>query len=173
MCNPSVLSPLQCGWSSIGKSSIFFSLSLIVSVGLEIVIFLFPLYLSMLFKKRPLERELVVFFCKPLSPSLYCCQLSCQGLQPHFRCCCCPHVDIIRSALLARRKRSASLQRYCSTVYSTDSWVIYHMEWPNRWVIGVRRISPHRRRQQIQHTQEWKNIPQVITPQWALLRLPD
>lgn len=173
MCNPSVLSPLQCGWSSIGKSSIFFfSLSLIVSVGLEIVIFLFPLYLSMLFKKRPLERELVVFFCKPLSLSLYCCQLSCQGPQPHFRCCCCPRVDIIRSVLLARRKRSASLQRYCSTVYSTDSGVIYHAEWLPCWVIGVRRISPCRHRQQIEHTKEWKNIPQVITTHWVQ-GLPD
>lgn len=152
MCNPPVLSPLQCGWSSIGKnffSLSLFPLSLIVSVGLEIVIFLFPLYLSMLFKKRPLEGELVVFFCKPLSHTLYCCQLSCQGLQPHFRHCCCPRVNIIRSALLVRRKRSASLQRYCSTLYSTDSGVIYHTEWPHQWVIGVRRISPCWRRQQI------------------------
>lgn len=132
-------------------------------MGLEIVIFLFPLYLSMLFKKRPLERELVVFFCKPcsLSLSLYCCQLSRQGLQPHFTRCCCPHVDIIRSALLARRKSSASLQRCCSTVYSTDSGVIYCIEWPHRLVIGVREISPRWHRQQIQHTHRngKKNLP--------------
>lgn len=70
--SPSVLSPLHCGWSSIGKSSIFFfPPCLTVCMGLEIVIFLFPLYLSMLFKRRPLERELVVFFPAnlALSPS--------------------------------------------------------------------------------------------------------
>lgn len=70
VCNSPVLSPLHCGWSSIGKSSsfFFFLLFLIGSVGLEIVIFLFLLYLSKLFKKRTLKRELVVFFLQTLPP---------------------------------------------------------------------------------------------------------
>lgn len=121
MCNPSVLNPLHRGWSSTGKSLVPPTFSLIASTDLEIVIFFFPLYLSMLFKKRPLERELVVFFCKPRSLALYCRRLSCQGLQPHFTRRRCPHVDIIRGALLARRKSSAPPQRYCSAVCSADS----------------------------------------------------
>lgn len=124
MCNPSVLSPLHCGWSSTGKSLVSPPpplFSLIASTDLEIVIFFFPLYLSMLFKKRPLERELIVFFCKPRSLALYCRRLSCQGFQPHFTRRRCPHVDIIRGTLLVRRKSSAPRQRYCSALCSADS----------------------------------------------------
>lgn len=133
-------------------------------MGLEIVIFLFPLYLSMLFKRRPLERELVVFFsCKPcsLSLSLYCRRLSCQGLQPHFTRCCCPHVDIIRSALLAGKKSSAPLQRYCTTVRHTDSGVNYCLEWLHCLVIGVRGTLPPWHRQQTR-VQEGKCIPYIM-----------
>lgn len=142
VCNPSVLSPLQCGWSSIGKSSIFFFPLPYRQCGpWNSHLSLSTLFVNALQKETFREGISCVFLQTSLS-LIVLLPLSCQGLQPHFRCCCCPHVDIIRSVLLARRKRSASLQRYCSTVYSTDSGVIYHTEWLHRWVIGVRRIAP-------------------------------
>lgn len=144
-------------------------------MDLEIVIFLFPLYLSMLFKKRPLERELAVFFSAnlalSLACSLYCCQLSCQGLQPHFTRCCCPHVDIISSTLLARRKGSASLHWYCCTVYRKDSGgdFLHRMASPfSDWCRRSLSLLPQAANQNTHtHTQKWKNIPWVITTNWA------
>lgn len=162
--SPSVLSPLHCSWSSIGKSSIFFSsLPYRLHGPWNSHLSLSTLFVNALQKETFREGISCFFSCKPcsLSLSLYCRRLSCQGLQPHFTRRCCPHVDIIRSALLAGKKSSAPLQRYCSTVCHTDSGVNYCLEWPHCLVIGVRGTLPPWHRQQTR-AQEGKCIPYIM-----------